>query len=161
MGNVGSISENPTDKKRRGRPRKDELYGGHIRAAEDQIANQLPRFIDNLMRLADGVTVQEEDANGQVRIYSRPPDRASNEYLVNRIMGKPTETREISGPDGEAIPISGISEDLTLALKAFGYVGPGEIVGTAEPSTLCNTGEQGSVADSGSQTPPAPEREAT
>jgi hypothetical protein len=91
------------EQKKRGRPRKTDLYGGHIRAAEDQIADRLPALIDNLFRLADGVTVQEEDDNGKERIYSKPPDRASNEYLLNRIMGKPTEIQEVSGPDGEAL----------------------------------------------------------
>lgn len=144
-----------------GRPRKTELYKGHIRAAEDQIADRLPQLIDNLFRLADGHWVEETDKDGGRRVYSTSPDRASNEYLINRIMGKPTETREISGPDGEAIPVGGISEDLTLALKAFGYVGPGEAVGEAEPSPLCDTGEQGPMADQGSETSSAPEREAT
>ena len=92
-----------SEKNKGGRPRKADLYGGHIRAAEDKVADRLPQLIDNLFALADGVTVQEEDENGGTRIYSRPPCRASNEYLINRIMGKPTETQEISGPDGEPI----------------------------------------------------------
>jgi hypothetical protein len=90
-------------KNKGGRPRKTDLYGGHIRAAEDQVADRLPHLMDNLFRLADGVTVQEEDREGNPRIYSRPPCRQSNEYLINRIMGKPVELQEISGPDGEAL----------------------------------------------------------
>jgi hypothetical protein len=89
--------------KKLGRPRKADLYGSHIKAAEDKIADSLPEFVDNMMRLARGVTVQEEDENGKERVYSKPPCRQSNEYLINRIMGKPTETQEISGLDGEAL----------------------------------------------------------
>lgn len=34
------------------------------------------------------------------------PDRAANQYLIDRIAGKPTERREVTGPEGAAIPIS-------------------------------------------------------
>ncbi len=85
---------------RPGRPRKAELYGQHIRAAEDKIADGLPEYVDNLVRLARGVWMEETTKDGKRRVYQEPPDRASNEYLINRIMGKPTEIQEISGPDG-------------------------------------------------------------
>lgn len=55
------------------------------------IADRLPDLVDNLLRLAAGVTVQEEDDKGNERIYLKPPCRQSNEYLVNRIMGKPSD----------------------------------------------------------------------
>lgn len=34
------------------------------------------------------------------------PDRASNQYLWDRVAGRPTERRELSGPEGGAIPLS-------------------------------------------------------
>jgi hypothetical protein len=85
-----------------GRPKKADKYGGHIAQAEDLIADRLPSLIDNLFSLADGIEVQEETPNGP-RIYSRPPDRQANEYLVNRIMGKPIDRRELTGKDGEPL----------------------------------------------------------
>lgn len=33
-------------------------------------------------------------------------DRAANEYLINRRLGKPKQAVEVSGPDGGAIPVS-------------------------------------------------------
>lgn len=78
----------------RGRPRKADKYGGHILAAENLIADRLPDLLENLFRLAEGVEVQKADANGNPRVYSQPPDRQANEYLLNRIMGKPTERVE-------------------------------------------------------------------
>ena len=86
-----------------GRPRKVELYGNHIRAAEDKIADALPEIIDNLLELARGIWFEETNVDGSKRVYRRAPDRQSNEYLANRLMGKPTEIQEISGPDGAPI----------------------------------------------------------
>lgn len=36
------------------------------------------------------------------------PDRAANEYLIDRIAGKPIQANEISGPDGSDIPLPAI-----------------------------------------------------
>ena len=89
--------------KKLGRPRKLDLYAGRIRSAEDQVADRLPQLISNLFQLADGIWVEEKDGDGERRVYSRPPDRQANEYLINRILGKPTEAVELSGPDGEQL----------------------------------------------------------
>ena len=59
-----------------GRKRKSEKYASQIEAAERIIANDLPRFIQNMILIADA------------------GDRAANEYLINRVMGKPTERHE-------------------------------------------------------------------
>lgn len=90
----------------RGRPRKSEKYGGHIVAAQDIIADRLPSLLDNMFELAYGVTVQEATPDGGSRIYTRPPCRQSNEYLINRILGKPTEHVEHTGEDGSAIEVT-------------------------------------------------------
>lgn len=74
-----------------GRKPKREKYLTAIAKAEKRCADHLPVLIDNMERLADGVIVQEEDCNGRQRIYSRPPDRQANEYLINRVAGKPVE----------------------------------------------------------------------
>ncbi len=86
-----------------GRPRKTDKYGGHIAQIEDMIADRLPSLVENLLELADGVTVQEVTAEGGVRVYTRPPDRQANEFLINRILGKPTERRELTGADGDPL----------------------------------------------------------
>lgn len=79
-----------------GRKPKAEVFESVITKADRRIAKNLVRYIENLEALADGVTVQETDNTGRERIYTRAPDRQANEYLINRIMGKPTERREVS-----------------------------------------------------------------
>lgn len=34
------------------------------------------------------------------------PDRQTNQYLVDRVAGKPTQATELSGPGGQAVPVS-------------------------------------------------------
>ena len=87
--------------KKLGRPRRADLYGGHIKAAEQKIADALPELIANMLLIAKGVWVEETTAKGKRRVYQMPPDRQANEYLINRIMGKPVEVRET--PDDEAL----------------------------------------------------------
>ena len=67
-----------------------------VRAAEKQIVERLPRLLANLFILADGVMVEEDIAgeNGEPIRYTKPPDRQANEYLINRVMGKPTDKSE-------------------------------------------------------------------
>lgn len=78
-----------------GRKPKTELYDKQIRAAEKRVADHLPALVDNLLRLAMGVTVEDVDvATGEVMVYKKAPDYKANEYLINRIMGKPTERTE-------------------------------------------------------------------
>ena len=78
-----------------GRPAKAEKYAGAISKAEGRIAKNLARYIENMEALADGIYVEEEDKDGNRRIYLRAPDRQANEYLINRVMGKPTERQEV------------------------------------------------------------------
>lgn len=87
-----------------GRKPKDEKFKQPIAKAEKKIADKLPWLIDQAMELATGVMVQEWGKDGP-RIYQRPPDINAIKYLVDRIMGKPTERKEVSGPDGSAIPL--------------------------------------------------------
>jgi 3-deoxy-D-arabino-heptulosonate 7-phosphate (DAHP) synthase class II len=102
----------------KGRPRKSEQFAGQVAKAEKQIADRLPQLIQNMMTLADGVTVQEVDPkSGGVLVYSKPPDFKANEYLINRVMGKPTERTEVSGPDGGAVQVEMMTRALT---KAYG-----------------------------------------
>ena len=89
-----------------GRKRKVDKHETAISRAEKQISDRLPSLIENMFALADGVTVQETDSEGGVRVYTRPPDRQANEYLINRVMGKPTERQEVSGPEGEDIRVT-------------------------------------------------------
>lgn len=89
-----------------GRPRKADKFSGAVAKAEKQIVDRLPKLIENMIVLADGVLVEEVNiATGKPQVYQRPPDRQANEYLINRILGKPTERQEIGGIDGGPIEI--------------------------------------------------------
>ena len=59
-----------------GRPRKDQLYADVIDNAHEAIAKDIPN------------AVQRQIA------FALAGDRQANEYLLNRIMGKPTERVE-------------------------------------------------------------------
>lgn len=49
--------------------------------------------LNNLLNLANGIKVSE----GDTPVYSVPPDRQSNVYLLDRYLGKPTERVEGRG----------------------------------------------------------------
>lgn len=97
-----------------GRKPKAEQFKRPIAQAEKRIADRLPLLINNLFLLADGVLVQEELIPGQPIVYKRPPDRQANEYLINRIMGKPTDRKEHTFPDK---PIEEMTDDELKAIR--------------------------------------------
>lgn len=89
----------------KGRPRTQDKHAGAIAKAEKRIADKLPTLIDRAFELAEGVTIQEVDKEGGVNIYTRPPDRQAIEYLINRIMGKPTDRQETDIEGGLTIRV--------------------------------------------------------
>lgn len=44
------------------------------------------------------------------KVVTAGPDFKANEYLANRILGKPTEAIEVSGPDGGTLAITAVFE---------------------------------------------------
>lgn len=104
-----------------GRKPKAERFKGAIAAAEKRIADRLPDLIDNLLELSAGVTVQETDAQGREKVYTRPPDFRAASYLIDRILGKPVQAIEAehTGEGGGPISlhVTGFEQALT---KAYG-----------------------------------------
>ncbi len=88
-----------------GRKRKRDKNGTAIEQAERRIRDRLPEVIDAMFDLALGVTVEEVDDAGGVRVYRRPPNQKAAAYLIDRIMGKPTERQEQEHAGGLAIRI--------------------------------------------------------
>lgn len=86
-----------------GRKRKAEKFKSPIEQAERQIADSLPALVGNMFELAKGVFTEEHTLEGKRYVYQRIPDRAANEYLINRVMGKPVERKEVTGADGEPL----------------------------------------------------------
>lgn len=97
-----------------GRKPKLEKNVTAIEKAEEQIRDRLPQTINKLFELAEGVTVEEKDELGNRVVYTRPPDRVSCIYLINRIMGKP-EVRVKAEHSGEVAWISRVKQLDALA----------------------------------------------
>ncbi len=93
-----------------GRKSKAEKYARPINAAEKQIVDKLPSIVDSLIRLAEGVFVEEYNPiTDKVAVYQKAPDRAAAEYLIDRILGKPRQYQELAGAGGEPlIPVTEI-----------------------------------------------------
>jgi len=96
-----------------GRKPKDEKFKVPIAKAEKKIADKLPWLVDQALELAEGVVIQEADKDGNPRIYQRPPDMNAIKYLLDRIMGKPTDRKEHTFPDK---PIQEMTEDELKAI---------------------------------------------
>lgn len=79
-----------------GRKRVRDVFEKPVREAEKRIADRLPHLLANMFLLADGVMVEGDlpGEDGEPPVYRKPPDRAANEYLINRVMGKPTDKTE-------------------------------------------------------------------
>jgi hypothetical protein len=97
-----------------GRPSKADKFAGQIAKAEGRIAKNLVRYIENMEALADGIYVEEMTLEGARVVYKRPPDRQANQYLIDRIMGKPTDRKEHTFPDK---PLEEMSEDELRAIR--------------------------------------------
>jgi hypothetical protein len=127
-GQVGNPNGGP-------RKRPTETHGDMISLAESWLAARIPKFLTNLETLANGgyERVEEQYAPaGSLYVGSgkepspmypdKDPDelvlvkrtviiadkdRLANEYLLNRIMGKPTERTELTGGNGGPLVVKG------------------------------------------------------
>lgn len=81
-----------------GRKTRAHKHKGPIAEAEQRIADRLPSLVDNMFALADGI--KQPDG-----LWMAPPCRMANQYLIDRILGRPTQAVEISG-DGEPLPVA-------------------------------------------------------
>lgn len=90
------------------------------------LASLAPRCIANLMKLANGgferveekwQAVQKGPSNlagdtptefelVEKKVSYAEPDRRANEYLLDRVLGRPKQAVEHSGPEGGAIPVA-------------------------------------------------------
>lgn len=85
-----------------GRKRKAQRHEQPILRVESLIVAHLEKSVANLITLADGVPVEDSESD---KVYIKPPDRLANEYLINRILGRPLQALEVSGPDGASVPV--------------------------------------------------------
>jgi hypothetical protein len=80
-----------------GRKSSAAKHKGAIARAEKRIADRLPELIDRAFELAEGVEVEKTQADGTTKFYSQPPCIKAITYLMDRIMGRPTQALEHSG----------------------------------------------------------------
>lgn len=97
---------------------KRATYAFPIQQAEAKISERLPWLVDQLLILAEGVTVQKTDARGHKRVWSEPPDRAAIEYLMDRVMGKPTQPIDLLATVRSMAAQAGLSEEETAVAVA-------------------------------------------
>jgi hypothetical protein len=123
-----------------GRKRKIDKNARAVSRSEKQIRDKLPALIDNLMYLANGgyeqveekwayavEIVEDKGEKGskpaldvgrtpeliltERKVSYAAPDRAANIYLINRILGSPTQRQEHAGKDGGDIRIRVVYDD--------------------------------------------------
>jgi hypothetical protein len=104
--------------KRNGSGRKPnaDKYIGPISRAEQRICENLDDLIDLAFVRARGYMAKDVGPDGEVEYYETPPDLKAIIYLVDRVMGKPTERHEHD--------FGNVSdEDLIALWKAEGHPG--------------------------------------
>lgn len=102
-----------------GRKRRAEKFETQIQRAEKKIADRLPWIVDKMFELADGVYVEKPGLTGPI-IYQQAPDYKALAYLADRIMGKPTERKELTGADGSPIPVQFFNYDAAITELTHG-----------------------------------------
>lgn len=84
---------------------KAESDSKAIAKAEVRIRRELPRLVDHLVELAYGIKTKVVTRDGEVEVYEVPPNLKALVYLTDRLMGRPMERQELSGPDGGPVAI--------------------------------------------------------
>jgi hypothetical protein len=87
--------------------RERERLAGEL---EDELVTHVRRCIDNLMALANGVMVKVETKDGTIDAFERPPDRLANEYILNRLLGRPPSKKPLAAAEAEDEPLIDISK---------------------------------------------------
>lgn len=99
-----------------GRTRTRDKHAGAIARAEKRIADKLPWLIDKQFELAEGVYREQSLPDGETMIiYQEKPDYRALAYLIDRIMGKPTERKEIAGTVDGTLEVSFVDYRTGLA----------------------------------------------
>ena len=71
-----------------------------IEKAELYLRKNLPKYLKNIEKLANGISAMKINRQGEEEIFLIPPDRQANEYLIDRGMGKAPSRVEITGEGG-------------------------------------------------------------
>lgn len=89
-----------------------------IQAAESKIRDRLPWLVDKLFELAEGVYEERRVGEETVIVYKNRPDRQSAEYLINRVLGMPTQPVSLVDKVRALAAQEGFTEEETAAAVA-------------------------------------------
>lgn len=89
-----------------GRKPKRDKHATAIDSAERLIRDRLPELVDLAFTRARGVMVKDVTLDGTVEYYETPPDLKAITYLMDRVMGKPTERQVVTGPNGGPVQVN-------------------------------------------------------
>ena len=101
------MSYPPTGKRHGGASRKNRpnKSKADLAAVINKIISQEERM-GLAAELARGVTVEETDKKGEVKIYTKPPDIAALKFLEEYATGKPIQRFEHGGIDDDSIQVT-------------------------------------------------------
>lgn len=108
--------------KRQGAGRKSKavkrvMHATPIQLAEGMIFDRLPWLVGKLFELADGVHQEKTLKDGVTTvIYQQPPDRQAAEYLIDRVMGKPTQPVDVYNTARRLAEERGLDPDKVVSI---------------------------------------------
>ena len=71
----------------------------------ERVNKEFTPIINGQIEKAKGIYYEKITSEGDIKIYKKEPDNKAAEYLLNQSIGRPKETMELSGKDGEPIAI--------------------------------------------------------
>lgn len=91
------VTPGPVEAKRRaGRPAKADIYKQPQRLVEKIMIDHLEEITYALIDLARGTKAIRQTRDGEEEVYETLPDRRAAEAVLNRVLGKPVEKKEIT-----------------------------------------------------------------
>jgi hypothetical protein len=97
---------------------KRAMYRSPIQLAEAKISERLPWLVDQLLVLAEGVCIERITKDGVQHVYQDRPDRQACEYLIDRILGKPSQPVSLSTTVREMAAAAGLTDEETAEAVA-------------------------------------------
>lgn len=89
-----------------------------IQQAEGMIRDRLPWLVGKLFELAEGVHEEKRIGKDVVVVYKQPPDRQAAEYLIDRVLGKPTQPISLVDAVRTLAAQEGLTDEETAAAVA-------------------------------------------
>ena len=93
------------------------MHATPIQLAEGMIFDRLPWLIGKLFELAEGIHQGKTLKDGVTTVvYQQPPDRQAAEYLIDRVMGKPTQPVDVYSTARQLAEERGLDPDKVVSI---------------------------------------------